>query len=117
MCCTSKFTSHVTMAPNFFFIIVNTFFTNLTTVTLLKYMFFFFTHDQISIKVFVHYFSAVLILLKHCFNKFISSIFASKNNNWLSKPIINTNNFVSKTARRVILIFLRVRTFIAFGTL
>ena len=116
MCYTSKFTSHVTMVPNFFFIIVNKVFTNLKTVTLLKYMFFFFTHDQISIKVFVHYFSAVLILLKHCFNKFISSIFAS-NNSWLSKPIINTNNFVSETARRVILIFFRVRTFIAFGFL
>ena len=106
MSCTSKFSSHVTMISNFFFNIINKYFTNPTTVTLLKLMFFFFTHDQIFVKVFVRYFSAVLILLKNCFNKFVSCIFTSINNNWLSKPIINTNNFVSKTTRNVILIFL-----------
>ena len=53
--------------------------------------------------VFVTFFT-VFILFTNCFNKFISSIFTSKNNHWLGKLIINTNNFVSKTTRNVILI-------------
>ena len=116
MCCASKFASHMTMISYFFVIIVNKFFTNSTPVTLLKQMFFFFTHDQIFVKVFVHYSFAILIFFKNCFNKFISSIFTSTNNNWLSKSIINANNFVSKTTRNVILIFFCLRTFIAFNS-
>ena len=81
-----------------------------------KKMFFFYTHGQIFVKVLVHYFSAVLVLLKNCFNKFISCIFSSINSKSLSKPYINTNNFVSKTTRSVILIFFCVTTFIAFNT-
>ena len=61
--------------------------------------------------VFCHFF-ALFILPKNCFNKFISSIYISKNNYWISKFIINTNKFVSKTTRNVILIFFWVRTFI-----
>ena len=112
---TSKFTIYMTMIPYFFFIIVSKFFTNLTTVTLLKQLFFFFTHDQIFIKVFVHYFSAIFILLKNCFNKLIGCIFTLINNNWLSKRIINANNFVNKTTSNLILIFFWVRTFTDFS--
>ena len=43
--------------------------------------------------------------------------YASIINNWLSKFIINTNNFISKTTRNVVLIFFCVRTFITFNTL
>ena len=117
MSCASKFTSYVTMISYFFFIIIKKLFTNPTIATLLKKTFFFLTHDQIFIKIFVHYFSAIFILLKNCFDKFISSIFTSINYNCLSKPIINTNDFISKTTRNVILTFLCVRTFIKFNTL
>ena len=116
MSCTSKFTSYVTMSSYFFFVIINKFCTNPTTFTFLKEMFFFYTHDQMFVKVFVHYFFAKFILLMNCFNKFISCIFTSINTNWLSKSIINTNNFISKTTRNVILIFFCVRTFIIFST-
>ena len=86
-----------------------------TTVTWLKLFFFFFTHDQISVKMFIHYFFTILIFFKNCFNKFISNILTSKNNNWFTKFIINTNKFVSKTTRNVIVIFFWVKTFIIFN--
>ena len=63
------------------------------------------------------YFFTVFKLFKSRFNKFISSVFVSKNNYWLSKFIINTNKFVRKTTRNVILVFLWARTFITFNTL
>ena len=105
MGCTSKFCSYVTMISNFFIVIINKFFTNPTSITLLKLIFFFFSYDQIFVEMFFHHFFAVLIILKNCFNKFIGCIFAYKNNNWLIKLIIDVNNFVSKTTRNVILIF------------
>ena len=40
----------------------------------------------------------------NCYNKFIDSIFSSVKNNWLAKSIINTYNFVSKSAKNVLLI-------------
>ena len=92
------------------------FFTNLASVTWLKLFFFLFTHDQIFVEVLFHYFFALLILFKNCFNEFISSIFTSKNKNWLTKLIINTNKLVSETTRNVILIFLFLRTFISLNT-
>ena len=49
----------------FFIVIINEFFTNPESVTILK-LFFFFTHGQIFVKVFVCYFFAVLILFKAC---------------------------------------------------
>ena len=102
---TSNFSSYVTMISNFFIVMINKFFANPTTVTWLKLFFFFFTYDQIFLKVFFYYLFTTLILLRNCFNKFISTIFTSKINNWLTKSIINTNNFLSKTTRNVILIF------------
>ena len=114
MCCSSKFSSYVTMISNFSIVIINKFFTNPATVTLLKEMFIF-TPDKSFVKVFLHYFFSVPILLKNCFTRFISSIFTSKNKNQLSERTIYGNNFVSKTTRNVILIFFCVRTFIAFN--
>ena len=87
MSCTPKVTSHVAMISDFFFIIFNKFFTNPTTIDLLI---------KFLLKSLFITFVAVFRLLKNCFNKFINSIFTSKNNNWLRKPIININNFVSK---------------------
>ena len=58
------------------------------------------------LKCFFHYFFIIFILFKNWFNKFISSIFTSINNNWLNKSIINTNNFVRKTTRNKNMIFL-----------
>ena len=104
MGCVSKFCSYVTMIPNFFTVIINEFFTNLTTFTWLALLFFF-THDQILVKMFIHYFFTILTLCKKRFNKFISIIFTSKNNNQLTKSIINTNKLVTKTTRNVIVIF------------
>ena len=112
---TSKFSSYVTMMSNFFIVMINNFFTNPTTATWLKLLLLFFTHDQIFIKVFFCYFFTILIIHKNSFNKLISCIFTSRNNNWLTKYIININNFVSKTTRNVILIFFCVRTFINFS--
>ena len=112
--CDNEFSSYVTMISNFF-IVINEFFTNPASVTWLKLLFFF-TYDKIFVKVFFHYFFAVLILLKNCFNKFISSIFISKDSYWLTESIINTNNLVSKTARNVILIFFWIEPFIDFST-
>ena len=105
MSCTSKFSSHMTVISNFFIVILNEFFTNPARVTRLKLPFVFLTYNQIFVKVFFLYFFIVLKLFKNRFNKFLSSIFTSKNNDWLSKFIINTNKFVSKTTRNVILIF------------
>ena len=104
MSCTSKFSSYVTMISNFFIIIINEFFTNPASVARLELFFFLFTHDQIFVEMLFHYFFTVFILFKNCFNKFISSIFTSKNNYWLVKFIINTNKFISKATRNAILI-------------
>ena len=48
----------------------------------------------------------IFILVKNCFNKFISSIFSliAKNNNRFTKFVINTNKPISKTTGNVILI-------------
>ena len=103
MSCTSKFSSHMKMTSNFFIIIINEFFTYPTRVRRLK-LFFFFTYDQIFVKMFSDFLFTVSILFKNCFNKLTSSIFTSKNNNWFTEFIINTNKFVSKTTTNVILI-------------
>ena len=79
MSCPSKCGSYVTMISNFFIFIINECFTNLGSVTTLELFFFFFTHDQISVKVFFRYFFTVFKLFNNCFNKFISSIVTSKN--------------------------------------
>ena len=104
MSCTSKFSSYIIMISYFFVVIINEFFTNPTSITRSKW-FFFFNHDQIFVEEFSHYFFTVFKIFKDRFNKFISSICNSKNNNWLTKFIININNLVSKTAGNVILIF------------
>ena len=54
------------------------------------------------------FFFAIITLFKNCFNKFIDCIFPSVKNNWLAKSIINTNNFVSNTAKNMILIFFSI---------
>ena len=139
MNCASKFSSYVTMiylcynelldelftmsyltmiCSYFFIIIINEVSTNTTSVTRLKlFFFFFFANDQIFVKVFFHYCFTVFKLFRDRFNKFKSSIFASKSNYWLTKFIINTNNFVRKTTRNVILMFFLIRTFIIFNIL
>ena len=111
---TSKFSSYVTMISYFFIVIINEFFTNPASANRLKLLFFLFTHDHIFVKVFFHYFFTVFVLLKNRFNKFISSIFTSKNNHWFGKFFINTNKLASKTTRNVILIFFWIRTFTLF---
>ena len=102
---TSKFSSYVTMISNFFIIIMS--FSQIQQVLLDWDCF---CSSSVMIKFlltfFFHYFFTVLILLKKCFNKFKSSILTSKNNYWLGKFIINTNKFVSKNTRNMILIFL-----------
>ena len=115
MSCVSKFSSHVTMISNFF--IVNEFFRNPLSIIWFKFFFSFFNLDQIFVKVIFHYFFTVFILLKNCFNNFISSILSCKNNYSLGKFIIKTNKLVSKTTRNVVLILFWVRTFITFNTL
>ena len=108
--CTCKFSSYVTMISNFFVIIISEFFTNPASVTRLELFFFLFTHDQIFVEMLFHYFFTVFILLKSCFNKFISSIFTSKNNYWLVKFIINTNKFISKaTGNANLIIFFELK--------
>ena len=92
--CTSRFPSYVTMIS--YFLIINKFFANPTSSLMIKFLLKCF---------FITFLQYLRIRIGNCFNKFISSIFTSKNNNWLSKPIINANNFVSKTTRNVILIF------------
>ena len=109
----SKFTSCMTMIFNFFVVIINDFFTYLASVTRLK--FFFFTHDQVFVEMFFHYFFTILILFNNSFNKFISSIFTSENNYWFGKFIINLSKLVSKSTRNMILILFWVRTFIIFN--
>ena len=113
---TSKFFSYVTMISNFLIAITNEFFTYPTCVTWLKFFFLFFTHDKIFVKVFFYYIPTVFKLFRNRFNKFISSIFISKNNYWLGKFIINTNKLVSKTTRNVILILFWLEPFITFNT-
>ena len=76
----SKFASYVTMISNFLIVTVIEFFTNQTSVTQLKLFLFFFTHNQIFVKVLFHYFFTVFILVKNCLDKYISSIFTCKNN-------------------------------------
>ena len=71
----------------------------------------FFTHDQIFVKMFFHYFLTIQILYENFFNKLISSLFTSINNYWLDKSIINTKKLVSKTTRNVILILFWVSPF------
>ena len=116
---TYKFSSYVTMISYFFIVIINEFFTNPVSITRLELFFFFLIHDQIFFEVFffiTYYFFTAFKLFKNHFNKLISCILASKNNNRFTKFIINTNKFVSKTTRNVILIFFWITTIITFNT-
>ena len=105
MSCTSKLSSYVTMISNFF--IINEFFTYPTSVSWLKLFFLFFlSHDQTFFAEIYFFFITILqysYSLKNCFNKFKSSIFTPQNSNPLTKLVINTNKFVSKTKRNVCL--------------
>ena len=103
------------LSLNFFIVMINKFFTNPSSVAWLILVFLFVTYDQIFVKVFFHYFFTVFILFKNCFNKVISSVFTPKNKNRLTKSIMSGNNFVSKTARNMIMVIFWVRTFINFN--
>ena len=92
-------------------------FLQIQKVTSLILSFFFFSYDQIFVKLFFHYFFTVLILIKNCFNNFISSVFTPKNNSRFTKSIINANNFVSKTTRNMIMVFFSVEPLINFNPL
>ena len=81
-------------------------------ITWLKLFFLLYTLDQIFSLL-----STVFKLFKNCFNKLITSVFTSTSNYCLSKFLINTNKFLSKTTRNVIFIFFWVRTFTTFKTL
>ena len=117
MGCISKFSSYVTMISYFFIVIINKFFTNpVFKCYLIENHFLLLHYDQIFVKVFFLYFFTVFVLPKYRFNKFISIIFISKNKNRLTKSIINTNIFVSKTTRNVILILFWVEPFINFSS-
>ena len=105
MSCIFKFTSYMTIISNFFIVMINEFFTNPASVAWLILVFFFFSYDQVFVKLFFHYFFTEFILSQNCFNKFISSVLTLKNNNWHTKSIINANNFVSKTTRNMIMVF------------
>ena len=94
----SKFFSYVTMISYFFIVIMNEFFTNLAKGTWLKLFFFFFTHDQIFVKAFFHYFFTVFILFKNRVNKFISSIFTYK------KTISLVNLSSTQTTQKLVFI-------------
>ena len=67
-----------------------------------------FRHDKIFIKIIFYHFFAIIIFFKKCFNKVIDCIFPSVKNDWFAKFIINKYNFVSKTARNMILIFFSI---------
>ena len=108
MSCTSIFSCYMTMISYFF--IINQFFTYLVCVTWLKMFFVFLSHDQIFVKMFFYCFLTVTKLFKDRLNKTTSCIFIPVKNNWLSKFIIDTNKFISKTARNVMLIFFCIRT-------
>ena len=111
--CTSKLSIYVTMISNFFIVMINKFFANPTNITQLKF-FFFVAYDQIFVFLLIFGFLQYSYKSMNCFNKFISSVFTPKNNNRLTKSIINANNFVSKTTRNVNLIFFLCRTFHKF---
>ena len=102
MSCTSKFSSYLTMVSYFLI-----FHWNCSSSWVMIEFF---------IEIVFHYFFTVFTLFKNCFNKFIWSIFTSVKNTWLTKFLINTNKFVSKTARNVILIFFWARSLITFNT-
>ena len=54
---------------------------------------------------FYHQFT-IPILLKNCFNKLIDFILSSVKNNWSPKFVKNTQDFKSKTAKKMFLILL-----------
>ena len=108
MSCTSIFSCYMTMISYFF--IINQFLTYPVCITWLKMFFFFLSHDRIFVKMFFYCFFTVTKLFKHRLNKTISCIFTPVKNNWLAKFIIDTNKFISKNARNVILIFFSIRT-------
>ena len=51
---------------------------------------------------FFYHLPAITIPTKNCFNKFANSISSSVKNNFFTEFIINTNNFVSKTTRKLV---------------
>ena len=59
-----------------------------------------------------YYYFAIIILFKNCLNKFTDLIFTSVKKNWLTKSIINSKNFVSKTTRNMILTFFVIQSII-----
>ena len=80
-------------------------------ITWLIFFFFFFSlfrHEKIFVNMLFYYFFAIIILFNNCCNTFIDWIFSSVKNKWLAKFIINTYNFVIKTARNMILIFFSI---------
>ena len=77
-------------------------------ITWLNSSFILYSHYKIFIEIFSYYAFIIIRLFKNCFNKFIDFIFSSLRNNWLAKFIINTYNFVSKTAKSMFLIFFSI---------
>ena len=112
MSCISIFSCYMTMIS--YLSIINQFFKYPACVTWSKI--FFFVPVMIKFSLFFNCFFTVFILFKNCFNKSISTIFTSTNNNWFTKFIININKLVRKSARNMILIFFCVKTFIDFNT-
>ena len=54
---------------------------------------------------FSHYFPTTIVLIKNRFNEFINSVFSPIQSNFFTVFIINTDYFISKTTRNMILIF------------
>ena len=87
MNCTSIFFFYTTMISCFF--MIKQFFTYPACLTWPKAFFLLFSHDQVLLKNFFHYFFTVTKLLKPHLNKIINCVLAPVNNNWMLNLLLN----------------------------
>ena len=105
ICGTSLFSTHMTMIPHLIISNIKQFITNPTNITQLKSFFFLCWHDKVFVKTFFYHSATIIVLTKECFNKFVNIILSSAQDIFFTEFIVNTNNFISKTARNMILKF------------
>ena len=62
-------------------------------------------------------FQRFFILIRNLCNEFMNSIFSSVKSNWFAKSIINAHDFISKTARNMLLVFFGIGSITIFVSL
>ena len=105
----SLFTTYMTMISDLIIINNNQFTKNLTNIRPFKFFILLSSHDQVFAEMLFDHISTIIIFFEIALNNFKNCIFLSMQHNIFTKFIVNTDKFISKTTKNVILIFLGIR--------